>query len=305
MGEQIKIGTLAPKSSPWGKVFETWIKAVNEKSGGNMELQFFFSGQQGDDPAMVAKVKSGQLDGIAATAVGLGRIYKPILALQMPLFTSWGKCDRARDALRGELEKGARDAGFAIAGWGDVGLVRVFSRGTPIRTPDDLKGKRAQHARADAIVPALYSVIGGVSGVPLNVPEVLPNLATGAIDVVLAPAMAAEQLQWARAFDHVTDLIVGTAIGAVAFSQKRLDALPPDLRAILADTAKVACASLTKRIRAEDDAALGRLKTAGKLITPDAAALEKWQGVFRQTRQRLAQDTFAPELVTRLEGYAV
>jgi TRAP-type C4-dicarboxylate transport system substrate-binding protein len=57
--ETIKIGTLAPKSSPWGKVFETWIKAVTEKSGGKMEIQFFYNGQQGDEAAMVGKIKSG------------------------------------------------------------------------------------------------------------------------------------------------------------------------------------------------------------------------------------------------------
>ena len=54
--ETIKIGTLAPKSSPWGKVFETWIKAVTEKSGGRMEIQFFYNGQQGDEDGMVGKI---------------------------------------------------------------------------------------------------------------------------------------------------------------------------------------------------------------------------------------------------------
>ena len=62
---------------------------------------------------MVGKMKAGQLDGAAVTAVGLGKIYKPILALQMPgLFTTWSKLDAARDAMKGEFEKGAQDAGF-------------------------------------------------------------------------------------------------------------------------------------------------------------------------------------------------
>lgn len=303
MGESIKIGTLAPKSSPWGKVFETWIKAVNEKSAGNLELQFFYNGAQGDEAATVGKIKSGQLDGAVVTAVGLGKVYKPILALQMPLFTSWGKCDRARDALRGDFERGARDAGFAIAGWGDVGLVRVFSRGAPLRAPEELKGRKPWYSRNDLVLPALYSVLG-VSGVPLGVPDVLPSLKTGAIDVVLAPALAVEQMQWASGLGHVTDMVVGAAIGAVALSQKRLDALPPDLRTILLDTGKVACAALAKRIRAEDSAAMERLRAAGKVSALDEGAVERWRGVSRQTRQRLAQGTFAPELVARLEELA-
>ena len=117
--EVIKIGTLAPKASPWGQVFTVWEKAVKEKSNGAVELQFFYNGQQGDEGAMVGKMKAGQLDGAAVTAVGLGKIYKPISALQMPgLFTSWAKLDAARDAMKGEFEKGLNDNGFMSVGWG-------------------------------------------------------------------------------------------------------------------------------------------------------------------------------------------
>jgi TRAP-type transport system periplasmic protein len=303
--ETVKVGTLAPKSSPWGKVFETWVKAVNEKSGGNLELQFFYNGSQGDEDAMVGKIKSGQLDAAAVTAVGLSKVYKPILALQMPgLFTSWSKLDKARDAMKAEFEKGAKDAGFFISGWGDVGLVRTMSKGFAIKTPDDLKGKKPYYIRTDSVQPAVYSIIGGVSGVPLNVPEVLPNLNTGAINVINAPCLAAEQLQWAGKLDNINDAASATAIGALVFSQKRIDSLPADLKTILTDTGKVAAAALTTKIRSEDDAAFGRLKGKMTVTTPSADDKAKWESVFKQARQKLAQGTFSSDLVTKLEGYA-
>ena len=302
--ETIKIGTLAPKSSPWGKVFETWIKAVNEKSSGNMELQFFYNGSQGDEDGMVGKIKSGQLDGAAVTGVGLGKVYKPILALQMPLFTSWSKLDKARDAMKSEFEKGAKDAGFFIAGWGDVGLVRTISKGFAVKVPDDLKGKKPYYIRADSIMPAIYSAIGGVSGVPLNVPEVLPNLNTGAINVINAPCLAAEQLQWAGKLDNLNSAASATAIGALVFSQKRIDALPADLKTILTDTGKVAASALTTKIRSEDDAAFGRLKAKMTVTDPSADDKTKWEAIFKAARQKLAQGTFSSDLVTKLEGYA-
>src|SRR5262245_17318965 len=71
----LKIGTLAPASSPWGQVFRVWEKAVKEKSGGRIEIQFFYNAQQGDEGAMVSKIKSGQLDGAAVTAIGLSKIH--------------------------------------------------------------------------------------------------------------------------------------------------------------------------------------------------------------------------------------
>src|SRR5512140_738636 len=71
----LKVGTLAPGDSPWGQVFKIWKKAVEERSGNNLQLQFFWNGTQGDESAMVGKMRTGQLDGAALTAIGLGQIY--------------------------------------------------------------------------------------------------------------------------------------------------------------------------------------------------------------------------------------
>ena len=303
--EVIKIGTLAPKASPWGQVFSVWEKAVKEKSNGAIEVQFFYNGQQGDEGAMVGKMKAGQLDGAAVTAVGLGKIYKPISAIQMPgLFTTWAKLDAARDAMKGEFEQGVKDAGFTLAGWSDVGAVHVMSKGFEIHSPDDIKGKKPYMWRDDVVQPILYQVIGGVTPVPLNVPEVLPNLNTGAINIVNAPSLAAEQLQWSSKLDTITEDVSAMAIGALVFSSKRIDALPPDLKAIVMDTGKIAATALTKRIRSEDDAAFARMKGKMKVVVLTADEKAKWKAIFQQTRQRLAQGTFSPDLVTKLERLA-
>jgi len=301
--ETITIGTLAPKASPWGQVFKVWADAVSKKSDGKIDLQFYYNGAQGDEGAMVGKIKAGQLDGAAVTAVGLGKIYKPILGLQMPgLFQSWGKLDAARDALRTEFEKGASDAGFFIGGWGDVGSAHLFTKGFELKTPTDMQGKKPYVWRDDPMGSIFYQVIGGVTPVPLNIPEVLPQLNTGAINMVLAPALVAEQLQWASKLDHINADVAGLAIGALVFSSKRIDGLPADLKAILVDTGKVAATALTKRIRSEDDAAFGRLKGKMTVVTLSEDEKSKWKGVFSQVRQRLAQGTFSPDFVSKLEG---
>ncbi|MDI3286968.1 TRAP transporter substrate-binding protein DctP [Polyangium sp. 15x6] len=301
--EVIKIGTLAPKASPWGQVFSVWEKAVKEKSGGRLELQFFYNGQQGDEGAMVGKMKAGQLDGAAVTAVGLGKIHKPILALQMPgLFTSWAKLDAAREAMRPEFEKGAADAGFSIVGWGDVGQAHLMTKGVAIRTPDDFKGTKPYVWRDDAMMPVFFQVVGGTTPFQANIPEVLPNLNTGAINAIVAPAVVAEQLQWASKLDHIVADASGFAVGALVLTSKKLDGLPADLKAILQDTGKVASAALTKRIRSEDDAAFGRLKGKMTVIELTADQKAKWQGLFKQVRGRLAQGTFPADVITKLEG---
>jgi TRAP-type C4-dicarboxylate transport system substrate-binding protein len=304
-GEVIKIGTLAPGASPWGQVFKIWADAVSKKSDGKLELQFFYNGQQGDEASMVGKMKAGQLDGAAVTAVGLGKIHKPILALQMPgLFTDWGKLDAARDSLKGEFEKGAKDAGFSILGWGDVGKVHLMSKGFQVHTPDDVRGKKPYMWRDDDTQPILFQVIGGVTPVPLNIPEVLPQLNTGAIDIVNAPSLAAEQLQWSSKLDTINEDVSALAVGALVMSSKRVEALPEDLRAILMDTGRIAANALTKRIRSEDDAAFARMKGKMTVVKLTDDERSKWQGIFKTVRARLAQGTFPADLVARLEGMA-
>ncbi len=299
--EVLKIGTLAPASSPWGQVYRVWQAAVKEKSGGALQLDVFYSGTQGDEAAMIAKIRSGQLDGAAVTSVGLAKIHRPVLALQIPgLFRSWDKLDAARAALGPELEKGIAAAGFTLGGWGDVGQVHGMSKGRPVRVPEDLRGKKPATWRDDVIGPVVFQVIGGVTPVPVSVPEILPWLGTGAIDVVSAPSLAAEQLQWAARLDDISAEPTLCAIGAMVLSTRRLDALPADLRAILQGTGRVAGNALSARIRKEDEAAFGRLKKRMNVVSLSDAERGRWAGLFRQVAERLGQGTFPPELLARL-----
>src|SRR5579883_1583174 len=69
----LKIGTLAPGDSAWGKEFKKWAKAVSDDTGGELQLDFQWNGQAGDEVLMVQKMRSGQLDGAAITSVGLAQ----------------------------------------------------------------------------------------------------------------------------------------------------------------------------------------------------------------------------------------
>jgi TRAP-type C4-dicarboxylate transport system substrate-binding protein len=158
--------------------------------------------------------------------------------------------------------------------------------------------------RDDDSQPILYQVIGGVTPVPLNIPEVLPQLNTGAINIVNAPSLAAEQLQWASKLDTINEDVSAMAIGALVISSKRIEGLPEDLRNIVLDTGRIASNALTKRIRAEDDAAFARMKSKMTVVSLSADEKSKFDAIFKQTRQRLKQGVFSADLVDRVEALA-
>ncbi|HVW25030.1 MAG TPA: TRAP transporter substrate-binding protein DctP [Polyangiaceae bacterium] len=284
----IRIGTLAPKHSPWGKVFTAWAKAADEKTGGEIEVQWLWNGTAGPETNMVGKIRSGQLSGATITAVGLSAIYKPIVTLQMPgAFKTWAELDKARDALRPEFDKAIAEEGFYVSGWGDVGTGRAMSQGFDIKVPEDLRGKNPGVTAQDVIGPKVFEAIGGVTPKPADVTEFLPLLNSGSINVLMTPALAAEQLQWASRLDHLNTGVAGFGVGAGVFSDKELAKLPKDQRDTFEQLGRNATTALGKIIRGEDDAAFERLKKKMTVHVQTDAERAEWEKVYKKACQRV------------------
>ncbi len=301
----LKIGTLAPAESPWGKVFRVWQKAVKERTNGAVELQFFWNGQQGDEAAMVNKIRAGQLDGAAITATGLGTIHKGVLVLQLPgLFGGWDKLDNARDKLKGKFDEAFEKEGFKNLGWGDVGAARIMTKGFEIRVPDDLKKKNVFVIKGEPVMPTFFSVIGDITPKEITLNEITPALTSGSINMVNSPALAAEQLQWAPQLDHINEMITGYAVGALVFSSSKFKTLPENVQTTLKETGKVTGDALTKTIRKSDDEAFARLKGRMKSYMPNPEELAKWKPIYEKTRAKLKGSTFKSEDVQAVEDAA-
>lgn len=300
----LKLGSSAPRESPWGAVLRVWQKAVKEKTNGEVTLEIFWNATQGDEAAQMAKVKTGQLDGAIVTAVGLGVIDPNVNVLQVPgLYGDWATLDRVRDALKPRFEKTFRDAGIELVGWGDVGLDRFMSKGYPVKTPADLKERRAWVWREDPILPPLYQVTGTVI-IPGALPEVLPELSTGNVTLLSVSALAAEQLQWASRVDHVTRMVVAPNIGGMVLSKAKLDSLSGAWRDVVLETGRVAAKALTERIRAEDAKAFERLEKRMTVVDASAEDLAAWKVTFSEARARLGKGTFPPKLLEEVEQLA-
>jgi TRAP-type C4-dicarboxylate transport system substrate-binding protein len=304
----LRLATLAPAESPWGKVFKAWQKGIKDSSNGALELQFFYGNQQGDEVAMVGKMRTRQLDGAAITATGLGQIYKSVLVLQMPgLFRDWSSLDNARNNMRPELDKAFEKEGFIIGGWGDVGIAHLMTKGFEVHSPADLKHRNCFFLSGDPIESTFYQVLGDVNPKQLTVPEILPALTAGTINVVNAPALAAEQLQWSSLLDHINTSPSGIGIGALVFTASKINSLPADLKALVLSSGDNAGKALTSSIRNQDNLSFGRLKGRMATYEPTPAEVEQWKGLFKQTRDRLRGSTFDPKVfdeAVRLSGVA-
>ncbi len=110
----LKIGTIVPQDSSWGKEFQRLTKDVSDDTNGELVLDFQWNAQAGDENLMVQKIRSGQLDAAAVTALGLAQTgVTDILLFDLPgLFPNWAKLDSVRDAMKDELGKHVREQGL-------------------------------------------------------------------------------------------------------------------------------------------------------------------------------------------------
>jgi TRAP-type transport system periplasmic protein len=270
----LKIATLAPEGSSWMNAFHEWQKNVEEHTGGKVRIKFFAGGTAGDERDAVRKMRLGQLNGAAVTAIGLGLINSEVRVLELPmLINNYDELDFVRTKLDAELRKKFDDKGYVLLAWGDVGPVHIFSN-TPIKGKQDLAQLKLWAWVDDALVRELFHQLG-VNGVPLGVPDVLPSLQTGLINACYGSPLSTLALQWYTKVKYMTSMHISQAIGATVITKKVFDSLPPDVQKTLMADSKEFEVKVLKTIRADNDKALTSMKQAGLQVVESPPQMVK------------------------------
>src|SRR5262244_687215 len=151
---EVKIASLAPDGSAWAKIMQEGGRKMADRTSGRVTVKFFFSGAQGDERDAVRKMKLGQIDGAALTAVGLGLIKGDVRILELPfLFHNDKELDYVRTKMAPDFEKQFDDAGYVLLSWGDVGWVHLYTN-IPVNSVADLNKTKMWAWTDDPIVRA-------------------------------------------------------------------------------------------------------------------------------------------------------
>lgn len=295
----LRIATLAPRGSAWHRVFTAWGNSLRTQTGGRLTIQVT-PASAGDEMQLVRRLRAREIDGASFTAVGIGQIARPVLALQAPgVLDSYEQLDRARTALDAELRGLFAENGVALMGWSDYGQARIFST-RPIRRPADFREAHPWVLENDPIFPELLRVIGA-QGVPLPIGGVMDALEAGRVDTVVASATAVSALQWHTRLTHVLQQSSAVLLGATLFSKERVDALPADLQQALRETAAQAHEALQRTVRRDEERYFQTLSTRPGMTLVDGSQFEtEWRQVAQQTRERLVGRVYSRELLDRV-----
>ena len=270
--DEMRIATLAPSGSPWMEVLDKASSEVKDKTAGRVAFKYFEGGQQGDERDFVRKIKLGQLDGAAVTAVGLSMIDESIRVLELPMmFQSAEELDYVADKLWPYFQKKFEKKGFKLNDRGEVGWIYFLSK-AKVEKIADLRSQKLWLWGDDQLVGAVFKKLG-LNGIPLGVPEVDGNLTSGKIDACYGSPLAAVALQWYSKIKFMTSMPMSFAIGATVISTEAYKKLSAEDTKIIEDISKANARKLRKVIRKANEDAKDTMSRKGVTVVQTPVAM--------------------------------
>lgn len=299
-GGAVRIATLAPRNSELVKGLIKLDKGIQASTDGRWKLKLYPSGVAGDEKDTLRKIRVGQLDATVVTSVGLSLVLKELAILTTPgVIETYKQLERVQKAMNSEWEGKLSKAGYKHLAWGEIGMLRFFSK-KELKTPYDLKDMRPWLWPSSHTMKSTLKAIGA-TGVPLGVPEVYGALQTGMIDAVISSALGATALQWHAKLSHVTLDTYGPLVGGMVIAEKRWGELPEDLREVMKERIEADYNSSNKDVRKQDVIALKKLLKRGYKGTKlDAAGQKDRDTVMRKSREALVGRVFSKKLLDRV-----
>jgi len=245
---------------------------VKEKTAGRVSFKYFEGGQQGDERDFVRKIKLGQLDGAAVTAVGMSMIDESIRVLELPMmFQSAEELDYVADKLWPYFQKKFEKKGFKLTDRGEVGWIYFLSK-AKVEKIADLRSQKLWLWGDDQLVGAVFKKLG-LNGIPLGVPEVDGNLTSGKIDACYGSPLAAVALQWYSKIKFMTSMPMSFALGATVISTDAYKKLSAEDLKIVEDISRANSKKLRKVIRKANEDAKGTMSRKGVQVVPTPIAM--------------------------------
>lgn len=298
--KEIKCATIAPAGSAWDKIFVAMNDELKQRTNGQVAFKIYAGGVQGDEKAVVQKIRSGQLACGGLTGFGLGMIAPAIRVVELPfLFKDGTSVDSKLGSMTPKLTT-ALQAGnpqVELLGWAEAGFVYIMSN-KPIAKLSDMKGVKMWMWEGDPMAEALYNALN-VTPIQLSIADVLTSLQTGMIEAVYAPPMGAVALQWASKVKYITDLPIVNSIGALVMSKKEFNQLSPEQQKILKEVTAKYCRQIVEQTRKDNESAFVSLQKLGiQKISVVEADKQEFMKIASGVSDQLVGKLFSQELLT-------
>jgi TRAP-type C4-dicarboxylate transport system substrate-binding protein len=299
---EFRMATVAPAGSPWMDLLDKAASEIAAKTDKRVTIKYFPGGQQGDERDFIRKIKLGQLDGAALTAIGLAQIEPSILVLQLPmLFASREEIDYVADKMWPHFQKKFEKKGFRLAERGEIGWIYFFSK-NKVSSMEDLRKQKLWILNDDLGSTMLDKL--KIQGVPLGLPEVDAALTSGRINACFSSPLGAVALQWYTKVKYMSSTPMVFAIGATVISLDTVNKVSAEDQKTIESIAKRSSKKARTVIRRADDDARKTLVRKGiTVVDPPKEMVDDLTAMAGGVQGELTGKVFSKEELDMVLGY--
>ncbi len=301
--QTLKIATVAPEGSTWMREMRIAAKAAEDATDGRVKVRFYPGGVMGNDATVLRKIRLGQLHGGAFTGSELSQVVRDAQLYSLPfLFRNRDEIDAVRAEIDPILFKAFEDAGWQVLSLSGVGFAYLMSNAS-IADRAALESRKVWVPHNDVIADRVFRA-GGISPIPLPLPDVFTALQTGLIDTVGNTPAGAIALQWHGRLKQVLDLPLTYIAGYVLISDRAWGSISAADRAAVIAAFRASGERVDADNRRSDSEALKALQGLGvTLVRPDPAEARRWEAVGKDVMRAMGESgELTPATLSRLQA---
>lgn len=274
----IRVTLQLPKTHSLGQNWLDFQKLIEEKSGGELELQLFDSAQLFKDKEVPEAVGSGAVE---AGSAFLGRFTGAVPAVDVVaipfIFENEAHLRAsvaAGSAMREALDSAIlRETNNKVLWWQAFGRNIYLSNGSPIRTPADMKDKKVR--TYGKVHGWTVEALGGAPTLMSGSKQFLAYQ-QGAVDVGMTGASAVKSRKLYEVMDNMT-LSYDSAIEFLAvMNNDFFESLTPEQQKIIMDSAAEVEANLRDAIYKQEAEAVEEVSSKMTVVTLTDAERAEW-----------------------------
>jgi TRAP-type transport system periplasmic protein len=272
----LKIGSMAPKNSPWDKTLNEIASEWRRISGGRIQLKIYPGGITGNEDDTLRKVKVGALDGMVVSTMGLNKISTDLFVLSLPLLIrDEDELDYVLDKINKSFKDILSDKGFQLVGWTKAGWMNIFSR-DPVYYPEDLEDQKLGFTSGEVVLTKILKDLGFYV-VPADSIDWLSGLQSGRTDALILSSLIAAAYQLFPIADNMLDFKISPLLGAIVLSERSWKKIPEQYRQTFLDITKEKIVDLDFQSKELEQKALKVMLDNGLTInSSDDAIISAW-----------------------------
>ncbi len=277
----LRISLQLPLTSHLGQNLALFKEEVEKTSNGDIAVEIYDSAQLYKDKEVPAAVGSGAIEmGVASLTRYVGDIPAVDIFYQPFLFDTEDKVRAAvspGSPVRGPLDEAIMDTGSTVLWWQAYGGAIMLSKGEPIRTPDDLKGKKVR-----VFGKTLGDFVTAAGGAPTLISGSEQYLAyqRGTVDVGMTGVSGVKSRKLWEVMDTITVTNHADIEFIVVVNTDFWNGLPEEHRSLIQAAALKAEADVRDRMsQIEADAYAAAKENGMTVYEPTAEELSAWKEV--------------------------